>query len=172
MRIFNLFIMGYVLSGLVLITCENNAQDSYEKPQKIDVNTEYSDTCFELLRFTVNARNWKRISGTDRYVEILIPGITEEIMKGGFVIMYLHEVGKNLSLPFTYYQVRRALSFQPSYEKGRAYINVLGNFILSIHSSYTFRILIVNANGLRRFKDLNWYDYEEVKSVLNGIDFN
>jgi|GEM_PF-2645356 len=172
MKNFNLLHMGYILSGLVLVACENNTQDSYEKMQKIIPKTEHSDSCFQLLSFTVNARNWQRISATDRYVGLDIPAITDKILKQGSVIIYLCEAEKTVSLPFTYYQVRRAMLFQPSYEKGWAYINILGNFIQNIHSTYTFRILVINEKGLRQFRDLNWYDYEEVKMILKRNSCN
>ena len=167
MKTLNLLTMGFILSGLILAACEPGGNNSYEAPQHLEVVTERYNNYVQSFSLIVNAKHWRRSSSTDRYVEIALPAITDSILKEGSVIIYLNEAGKNVSLPFTYYQVRRALSFQPSYEKGRAYINILGNFVLSIHSNYTFKIFVVNPKGLKRFKALDWHKYEEAAYALN-----
>ena len=166
MKTLNFLRMGFLLSGLALVACESGGENGYQPQQKMQAKTEYSDDYVQLLSFEVKARSWSVLSGTDRYVQVPVPAITDKIIKDGSVILYLNEADKHLSLPFTYYQVRRALSFQPSYEKGCVYVNILGNFILSIHASYTFRVLIINEEAINHFKNLNWYNYEEVKRAL------
>lgn len=160
---FNLFIMKLILSGLLLTACETEDMDYNAR---IPVESKYAGAFFRLFTFTVTARQWRELSGTDRYVKVPLPDITRKIISDGAVIIYLNEADKNLSLPFTYYQVRRAMSFQPSYDEGHVYVNILGNFILNINSSYTFSVLVIDAAGLLRFKDVNWYNYNEVKRVL------
>lgn len=156
-----------MLSGCAFTACENGERNSYETPSKMKVESIDSNEYIQLLIFTVNARDWRKLSSTDLYVDASIPAVTNEIIKEGSVIVYLNEAGKNLSLPFTYYQVRRALSFQPSYEEGHVYINILGNFILSASTTYTFKILIIQGKGLKKFKGVNWYNYDDVKTALN-----
>ena len=158
--------MGFVLSGLILTACENDGKDLYQAPSNIEVIKEYSNVYVQLFSFHVNPRDWQPSSSTDRQVDISLPCITDSVLKEGAVIIYLNEAGKNVSLPFTYYQVRRAMSFQPSYEKGHVYVNILGHFILSMNTSYAFKILVVNAEALKQFKDLNWYNFNAVDSVL------
>jgi len=167
MKNFYSYVMVYTVSTMLLTACEDGS-NSYQPPVKILAELDDSTVYTKLFRFRVGARNWERVSSSDRYVEISLAEINEEVLKEGSVIIYLNEAGKNIALPFTYYQVRRAISFQPSYEKGKAYINILGNFILSTGTSYNFRLLIVNGKGLRRFKTLNWYNFDEVQCILSS----
>jgi hypothetical protein len=153
--------MELLLSDPVLTTCEN--EENYNSLQKIETVTEYDKKGLQLFSFTIKARQWKRLTELDHFAEVAIPSIQESILKSGAVFVYLSEAGRHVALPFTYYQVRRALSFQPSYEKGYIYINILGNFILNIHDTYTFRVLVVNAPRLKGFRKINWNNYEEVK---------
>ena len=162
------FLMAYILSGLILSACEGGSDDVYESPQNIQVIKEFSNSKGEVLKFNVKAKDWRSVSGTDRFVKISVPAITDSVMKHGLVIIYLNEAGKNISLPFTYYQVRRAMSFQPSYEKGYAYVNVLGNFILNTSTSYTFRIFVLNPTTLKQFKQINWYNFDQAMLVMNS----
>lgn len=170
MKAFNVYIMGLILSELFFTACENNGTDQYKTTGRIAVENKIANEFIKQFTFVVNARNWRRSSSTDRYVQVSVPDITSKIMHNGAVIIYLCEAGKNLALPFTYYQVRHAMSFQPSYEEGYVYINILGNFILNVNASYLFNVLIVNAKGLSRFRHLDWYNYEEVKEVLMWKD--
>ena len=166
MKNFTSLVMGFILSGLILTACENDDKDIYQTPSNIEVTREHSNTDVQLFSFFVNPRDWRHSSHIDRQVDVLLPCITDSILKEGAVIIYLNEAGKNVSLPFTYYQIRRAMSFQPSYEKGHAYVNILGHFILSMNTSYAFKILVVNAKALKQFKDLNWYNFNAVDSIL------
>lgn len=167
MKDFRSLRMGFVLSGLILTACENDGKDLYQAPSNIEIIKEHSNAYVQLFSFHVKPRDWQLSSSTDRQVDISLPCITDSVLRGGAVIIYLNEAGKNVSLPFTYYQIRRIISFQPSYEKGHAYVNILGNFILSMNTSYAFKILVVNAKALKQFKDLNWHNFNAVDSVLN-----
>jgi hypothetical protein len=170
MKTFNVYIMGLILSELFFTACENDGGNQYGTTGRIPVENKIGNEFVKQFAFEVSARNWRRSSSIDRYVQVSIPDITRKIMREGAVIIYLNEAGKKLALPFTYYQVRRAMSFQPSYEEGYVYINIFGNFILNVHASYLFNVVVVNARGLSRFKHLDWYDYEEVKEVLMWRD--
>lgn len=162
--------MRFILSGLALTACDGGGKNSYGSYEKIEIREEVSNTYLQLYSFSVNAKHWRHLSTTDRFIDVSVPSITREIINEGSVHIYLSESGKNLSLPFTYYQVRRAMLFQPSYEEGHAYINILGNFILSVHTTYTFKIIVINKKGMDQFKGLNWYNYKEVETVIDLYD--
>ena len=160
--------MELILSGSVFTVCDDGGEGGYQKVQKIKVETEFSDECLQLFSFKVAIRDWQNLSDTDRFVKVDVPKITDEIIKKGVVVIYLNEFGKHVSLPFTYYQLKQALSFQPSYELGTAYVNILGNFISVANSEYTFKLLIVTPKGLSRYKKTNLYNYEELRFILGG----
>jgi hypothetical protein len=157
-------IMGLILTEQVLTMCEGEEMNSYSNP--VIIETKCASRSFHLYDLTVTARQWHKLSNTDRYLAVRVPTITSKIIKKGAVIIYLNEAGKNLALPFTYYQLRKAMSFQPSYDEGHVYINILGNFILNVHTSYSFSILVIDADGLLQFKNVDWYNYAEVKKIL------
>ena len=167
MKTLNSLSMGFILSTLVLTACESDGKDSYQTQRKIQIATECTSPSAQLFSFIVSARDWRKLSVTELFVEVPVPAINDSIIKEGTVMIYLNEAGKNLSLPFTYYQIRHAMSFQPSYKEGRVYVNVLGNFILNTRAFYTFKVLVINPEGLKKFETLNWYNFDEAKQVLN-----
>lgn len=119
-----------------------------------------------VFSFTATARNWKEMSAFDRSIAIKIPEITDSIVKKGTVVIYLNELKKHVPLPFTYYQIRHMVCFQPSYEQGRAYINILGNFIINVNTSYTFKILVVTPKAIGIFKETDWNNYNQAIANL------
>lgn len=156
-----------ILASAQLFTaCEGELTYSDSKqgpvvPEKL-IETELA----MVFSFTVNARNWKELSAFDRSIDVLIPEITDSIVKKGTVVMYLNELKKHVPLPFTYYQIRHMVCFQPSYEPGHAYINILGNFIINVNTSYTFKILVVNPKAMPIFKETDWNNYNQVITNL------
>ena len=166
MKIFNLFIMILILSGLLLTVCEDNSKKSYNPTNRLYIENKHVDEFISVHTVTVSARNWRNLSSTDRFIDITLPAITQNVLETGIVSVYLNEAGKYLALPFTYYQGRRAMSFQPSYEIGHLYINILGNFVININSSYSFKIIIADSSGLKNLKELNWQNYNEIKAAL------
>ena len=157
--------MDLILSGLALAACESENNPPYRDHGRIVAETSFSNENFQLYTFTVTARNWHKLSHIERYVEVLIPSISEKIMKEGAVMLYLSDLDKEIALPFTYYQIRRAVTFQPSYQERFVYINILGNFIVNISTPFRFKVLVISKSGLLKFKSLNWYDFEETKKI-------
>lgn len=166
MKSLNLLNMGVILTGLALTACEDGGRACYGAAPEIKAEKEYSDEFLEVFRFTVKARNWQSVSSSDRFAEVSLPAITDSIIREGAVMVYLHEAAKCVALPFTYYQMRRATLFEPSYEEGRVYVNILGNFILNVSTSYTFSVFVIRAAGLRKYKYLDWRSFEEARQTL------
>lgn len=155
-----------LVSGQLFTACEGGLNYSGSEHGSI-VPEKLTETDFvQVFSFTVTARNWKEVSAFDRSIDIMIPEITDSVVKKGTVIFYLNELKKHVPLPFTYYQIRHMVCFQPSYEPGHAYINILGNFIININSSYTFKILVVNPKAMAIFKETDWNNYSQVMTHL------
>lgn len=157
-------IMLAAIMFIPLTACEG---EEVLRPKNVISTAEISRSKYGTsFSFTVTARDWRIVSGTEKYVEVPVSSLSKEIMRHGTVIFFMCEGGKHLSLPCTYYQVRRAVSFQPSYKDGTIFIYVLGNFTLNIHSPYTFSFIVVNAQGTPLLKDLSKEEYEPVRKVL------
>ncbi|PBQ31722.1 hypothetical protein CNR22_08045 [Sphingobacteriaceae bacterium] len=159
--------MPYILTEAPLIACEDKGV--YRSSTTISLKKEISSLAGTLCKFIVRARDWKTISDTERYVEVAVDEISGSVVQHGLVIAYFFESERTVSLPFTFYQSKRALSFQPSYEAGRVFITILGNFILNPQIEYTFRILVVNSRALKQRKKTNWCNFEQAIKVLNLI---
>jgi hypothetical protein len=168
MNSFNLFVMNIILSGLALTACDSGNNTYCPNQGRVAAETLFSNENFQLYTFTVAARNWCTLSHTERSVEVSIPSVSEKIINEGSVMLYLSDVGKEIALPFTYYQIRKAVSFQPSYKEKFVYVNVFGSFILNISSPLRFKVLVISGPGLLKFKGLNWYDFEQTKKVVFG----
>lgn len=156
-----------LVSAQLFTACEgeliySNSEQGRIVPEKL-IETELG----MVFSFTVNARSWKELSALDRSIDVLIPEITDSIVKRGTVVIYLNEFKKHVPLPFTYYQMRHMVCFQPSYEPGHAYINILGNFIVNVNTTYTFNVLVVNPIAMTIFKETDWNNYSQVMASLN-----
>ncbi len=121
---------------------------------------------FKLFSCTVANRSWEKLSAFDRCLDISIPEITASVADKGAVFVYMSELGKHISLPLTYYQLKYRVCFLPSYSKGHVYINILGNFIINVRTNYTFKILILDHVIVKELKDLDWRDYDAVCAML------
>jgi hypothetical protein len=153
--------MGLLLSGSIFTACENSGE-TYGANHKIKVINKAENEFIKQFSFEVNSRHWRRLSFVNRFVQVQMPAITNEIINKGLVIIYLNESGKNVALPFTYYQMRRAVAFEPAYQKDSVCINISGNFILNPNVSFCFDVFVVSAKGLTCFKRTNWYKYKEI----------
>lgn len=158
--------MMILVSVQLLTACEGEVSYSASEQGLITPEKLVENELAKVFSCTVNARNWKALSTFDRSIDILIPDITDTIVKQGTVLIYLNEFKKFVPLPFTYCQIRHMVCFQPSYEPGHAYINILGNFIINVNTSYTFKILVVNPEATAIFKDTDWNNYSQVIARL------
>lgn len=147
-----------VISEMAFTYCKPGEEGNQKTTVPIIIKKDSSEHIHEY-NVVVSAKNWKRLNCTERFVDIPIEEISEHILDKGLVMVYLVEGNKYLALPFNYYQVRRVLSFQPSFEPGHAYINIFGNFILNVSAKYEFKILIISKEILKSNNNKNWNDY-------------
>lgn len=166
MKLLNLRVM-IMLSLELLTNCvsENPCPDYSHNPlavQKILVRESIT-----LISCTAHSRHWEKLSAFDRCLDIPVPEITTSVAEKGAVLAYMSELGKQIPLPLTYYQLRYSACFQPSYGIGHVYINILGNFIVNVNTNYTFKILIIEPVLVKELKDADWRDYGAVCALLD-----
>lgn len=138
----------------------------YGFSKRISAIKEADSSLGSLFKFTIHGKDWKTVSGTERFANIPVPEVNGTIKKKGLVVVYLFESGRTVSLPFTYYQGKRIVSFEPSYEIGSVCISLIGDFILNPHISYTFRILLVKNKILKRYQPINWLNFNRALQAL------
>jgi len=155
MKKLKLLIMLLVVSEMSFTYCKPGKEANENTPKPLIIKKDSNEHIHEY-NVIVSARNWRMLNCNERFIDIPIKEITETILDKGLVMVYLVEGEKYLALPFNYYQVRRVLSFQPSFEPGHAYINIFGNFILNVSAKYEFKVLIISKEILNRNKNKNW----------------
>lgn len=151
MKNHKLFIMLLLVSEMVFSYCtpQDGGSEDHSIPQII--KNDSNDHVHEYT-ITVSSKNWQVVNSTERFVDIPIKEITENILNERQVMIYLIEGDKCLALPFNYYQIRRILSFQPSFEPGHAYISIYGNFIMNVSAKYEFKLLIISKDAVKENK--------------------
>ncbi len=157
------YMMLLLISEMAFTYCKTEEQKRNDMSQPTIIK---NDSIGHVHEYTVivSAKNWQIVNCSERYVEIAIKEISESVLDEGLVMIYLIEGSKYLALPFNYYQVRRIVSFQPSFEAGRAYINIYGNFITNVSAKYEFKILIISKELLKS-KIFNWNNYALLKKI-------
>ncbi len=158
MKNIKLFIMLLLVSEMAFTYCkpEEEGNENVSKPTIIKKDSSEHVHEYSVI---VSAKNWRSINYTERFVDIPIEEISENILEEGLVMVYLIEGDKYIALPFNYYQVRRILSFQPSFEPGHVYIGIYGNFIVNVSAKYEFKILVISKEILKQNKNTNWNDF-------------
>ena len=146
-------------------SCKNKPVELKKSGKKMQIDS-IAKTDVRSYTFIVSAKDWQTVNNTDRFVDINVPTITKTILNKGCVTIYLIQEDKYLALPFNYYQIRKIISFQPSYEPGHAYINIYGNFVLNVNTHYKFKLLVVSPQELLKNKNLDWQNYCAVKKAL------
>lgn len=155
MKKLKLLIMLLVVSEMSFTYCKPGEEANENATNPLIIKNDSNEHIHEY-NVIVSARNWRMLNCKERFVDLPIKEITETVLDKGLVMVYLIEGEKYLALPFNYYQVRRVLSFQPSFEPGHAYINIFGNFILNVSAKYEFKVLIISEEILNRNKNKNW----------------
>lgn len=138
----------------------------YYSRKNNSVTEELRSSFGSLYALAIRHKDWKILSANECYAKILVPEINAIIKKQGLVVIYLCESGKTVSLPFTYYQSKRPVSFQASFKIGCVYLNLLGGFILNPNISYTFKILLIKNKTLKRYQKVNWLNFDKALQVL------
>lgn len=138
------------------------------------IDTKGPEACLEFVNrflnvhsFSVAARDWKLLSGTNRYVGIVVPSITEQAITNGKVLVFLDVSGRQVRLPFLYHQAHGSACIRSVQEAGKVYISILGQFIPSVHNSFGFKVVVVYGKVPSRFKWLNWESYASIRKAFH-----
>ena len=161
-----LLIAVLLIIEITFNACDQADNEIKENSLPVTIKKEYANKYFQEYSFTIYSNNWKIVNSKVCFVDLPIDSITETTIKEGLLMLYLKEKNEYTALPFNYYQVRKILSFQPSFEPGHAYINVYGNFIINVSPRYEFKLVIVSPECFKKSKNLDWRDLEKVRALM------
>lgn len=126
----------------------------------------------KVVNKTIAASDWATANAVVKFVDLVVPEITQDIVDNGFVMAYQE-------FPFSGGNVWVAL---PAYfaDQGQGFHFWIREGLFRLHSTKnsgtpatpatTIRIVIATADGMTRrpdLADLDWSDYEAVKIALD-----
>ncbi len=112
------------------------------------------------LTFTITPGQWQTTSAQNKYVEITVPEITQDILDNGMIITYFKTNGTLVQLPFTVYSGTIPLSQIPSFELGKAAVDLLTNTsgtISTPSTNYEYKVVISSGSRFANPKELDDY---------------
>lgn len=138
------------------------ANNNFRRMQKIIAIPEFKKKFISIYSFRVNPHSWKPISLTKRFAEVEISSLSKDHLEHGKVIVFMEELGQKAALPFNYYQLRRVVLIKNSFELGKIYVHILGEFILNTHSSFSFKVILVEKQGYLKHAAIKWENYRSI----------
>ncbi len=115
------------------------------------------------LELTIQASNWVTFQSDLLYVDLNVPIVTGQIANTGMVMVYFQEVGTE------WYALPYARNFQNYFfwvKPGQVRVHSQNTSILPTKFTGKVRVVAVSAEGMARNPDLDWTNYEAVKSRL------
>ena len=126
----------------------------------------FENKALSVYSLSINTKSWKTISPNHRYVEVLIPNLSNEVYKEGKVLVFLDEFNRRVILPFVFHQQTNPVTIKLTYKPERIYLNIYGKYIPSISSSFCFKVLIIQKSAIEKNQKLNWKNYHQIKKAL------
>ena len=142
----------------------------YQLSQKISAEILFENKFLHIYSVKVNSRAWKTVSANNRFVDFEITSLSESVRLTGKVFVFIEVAAKHAVLPFAYYQFRKALSIQATFDNGRVFISISGNFIPNVNSHFNFKVLVVEPKTPKKYKEFNWENYPLVKKAFKLKD--
>jgi hypothetical protein len=126
----------------------------------------FENKTLSVYSLSITTKHWKTISPNHRYAEVAIPSLSNEVYDEGMVLVFLDEFNKRVILPFVFRQQTNTATIKLTYGPERIYLNIYGKYIPSINTSFCFKVLIIQKDGIEKNPSLNWKNYNQVKKAL------
>jgi hypothetical protein len=119
---------------------------------------------------TVSSSNWVEIQDDWSEAQISVPIITSDIANNGLVMVYMQSGGVWNAWPFTVAFVSYTEAFSYEFVTGSVTLRDISNDNIPIEPTGPLRVIAATADGMVRYKDLDWYNYEAVAQALQLAD--
>ncbi len=127
-----------------------------------------------VVNKTIAATDWVAASNPlVKYVDLTVPEITQSIVDNGFVMAYQafpFSGGSTVWSALPAYFADQDQGFHFWTRAGQFRLHSTKNSGTPATPATTIRIVIASADGMMRYPDLDWTNYEEVKAVLDLVE--
>jgi hypothetical protein len=126
----------------------------------------------------VKASDWQTISATSFGIAFSLPSLTAEVASRGNVYFYMQPLGASFIYPLPYSEANGTKFFGSLFNTNNRQLFQL-NYAISpasggtrLTTDYRFRVVLIPAAARTRMAaaDVDWKDYESVKSYLSLND--
>jgi hypothetical protein len=157
----NLFKKIAILSiAMLIFGCSEDGKPGEKgEPGNANVNV--------LADFTILPTDWQT-TGNLKYVTISINGLTQNIVNSSAVMVYQKNAstGSYIALPYSYQGIDRGFAFGLNYIQ----ITLSASSPITVTGNTIIKAVIIPSSSRMANPNVNWKNYEEVKSRFNLKD--
>jgi len=123
------------------------------------------------ITFNVGPTGWQS-NGAQTYVynNVLVPQITQALIDSGLIIAYWDRIVDQIQLPFVDGNVNKSYYAEISLGHYQFEIDYFGQSLGIPANPYKIKLVLATAHARMSNPELNWNDYEAVKTRFNLKD--
>lgn len=171
----NFFLLIISAAVLTLAGC---AKDGETGPAGKDgANGLNGNANVQHFSFSINPGDWSTYgtpgnTGHGLYYERNIPEITQDIIDNGLVKTYILTGGYQIALPTIIYTPSYQIQYFDASSVGTLEIDLLLSNLATptVSGSFSFKCIIIDGTVRAMNPDIDWNNYNQVKSRLNIAD--
>lgn len=124
----------------------------------------------------ITSSSWTAVNAYENTAELNVAIITQDIADKGLVMVYFKTGSLGLdgttwtALPFSLARQNYTESFAFATKVGKVILRETSTDGNPVEPSGSVRIIAATADGMMRYPDLDWTNYEEVKAVLDLVE--
>lgn len=128
------------------------------------------------VTMNITGSSWAAVSTYENTAELNVAIITQDIADKGLVMVYLKTTSLGLdgttwtALPFSLARQNYTESFAFATKVGKVVLRETSTDGNPVEPTGSIRIVAATADGMMRYPDLDWTNYEEVKAALDLVE--
>lgn len=158
-----------MISLVTFMSCKGEQGDTGPAGQN-GQNGQDGNANVKTFTTTVSSSDWTEIQDDYSEAEINVPILTSDIVNNGLVMVYLQSGTDWIALPYTVAFASYTESFTYYFSVGKVTLQDISNDNLPIEPTGSMRVIAATADGMVRYPDLDWYNYEAVMNALQLAD--
>ncbi|MDX1912408.1 MAG: collagen-like protein [Saprospiraceae bacterium] len=119
---------------------------------------------------TVSSSNWVEILDDYSEAQVNVPIITSDIVNSGLVMVYMQSGSSWTAWPYAVAFDTYTEAFSFTFATGSVTLRDISNDNIPIEPTGPLRVIAATADGMVRYPDLDWYNYEAVMNALQLAD--
>lgn len=128
------------------------------------------------VTMNITGSSWTAVNTYENTAELNVAIITQDIADKGLVMVYLKSGALSLdattwtALPFSLARQNYTESFAFATKVGKVILRETSTDGNPVEPAGSVRIVAATADGMMRYPDLDWTNYEEVKAALDLVE--